>query len=61
MYFMAEAALMLKGLSASSHQGVIALFGKHFVQIGYLSQPWGAPCEGPMICAWPGITRVGYR
>jgi uncharacterized protein (UPF0332 family) len=41
MYFMAEAALMLKGLSASSHQGVIALFGKHFVQTGVFEPALG--------------------
>lgn len=34
MFFMAEAALMVQGLSASSHKGVISLFSKHFVQTG---------------------------
>ena len=34
MFFMAEAALMVQGLSASSHRGVIGLFGRHFVQSG---------------------------
>ena len=32
MFFMAEAALLTKNLSASSHKGVISLFGKHFVK-----------------------------
>jgi uncharacterized protein (UPF0332 family) len=32
MFFMAEAALLKKGLSASSHKGVISLFGEHFVK-----------------------------
>ncbi|HIE29493.1 TPA: HEPN domain-containing protein [Candidatus Poribacteria bacterium] len=32
MFFMAEAALLTKGLSASSHKGVISLFGKRFVK-----------------------------
>jgi uncharacterized protein (UPF0332 family) len=32
MFFMAEAVLLTKGLSASSHKGVISLFGEHFVK-----------------------------
>ena len=32
MFFMAEAALLTKNLSASSHKGVISLFGEHFVK-----------------------------
>jgi len=32
MFFMAEAVLLAKGLKASSHKGVISLFGEHFVK-----------------------------
>ena len=32
MFFMAEAVLLTKDLSASSHKGVISLFGEHFVK-----------------------------
>ena len=32
MFFMSEAALLTKSLSASSHKGVIGLFGEHFVK-----------------------------
>ena len=32
MFFVAEAALLTKSLSASSHKGVITLFGEHFVK-----------------------------
>jgi len=32
MFFMAEAVLLTKGLSAYSHKGVISLFGEHFVK-----------------------------
>ena len=32
MFFMSEAALLTKSLSASSHKGVISLFGEHFVK-----------------------------
>lgn len=32
MFFVAEAALLTKDLKASSHKGVISLFGEHFVK-----------------------------
>jgi uncharacterized protein (UPF0332 family) len=32
MFFMAEAALLTKNLTASSHKGVISLFGEHFIK-----------------------------
>ncbi|GFP37733.1 uncharacterized protein HKBW3S44_01410 [Candidatus Hakubella thermalkaliphila] len=34
MLFLAEAVLLTKGLTASSHKGVISLFGEHFVKTG---------------------------
>jgi uncharacterized protein (UPF0332 family) len=34
MFFLAEAALMLKGIRPSSHRGVISLFGQHFIRTG---------------------------
>ena len=34
MFFMAEAALLTKKLSASSHKGVTSLFGEHFIKTG---------------------------
>jgi len=36
MFFMAEAALLTKELSASSHKGVLSLFGEHFAKTGVL-------------------------
>ena len=41
MFFMAEAVLLAKGLSASSHKGVISLFGKHFVKTGTFERNLG--------------------
>jgi uncharacterized protein (UPF0332 family) len=41
MFFMAEAALLTKELSASSHRGVISLFGEHFVKTGILDRHLG--------------------
>lgn len=34
MFYLAEAALMTRGISPSSHRAVITLFGKHLVQAG---------------------------
>jgi uncharacterized protein (UPF0332 family) len=34
MFYSAEAALLTKGLSFSSHKGVISGFGEHFVKTG---------------------------
>jgi len=41
MFFMAEAALLTKNLSASSHKGVISLFGEHFVKTKILERNLG--------------------
>ncbi|RMD57360.1 MAG: HEPN domain-containing protein [Nitrospirae bacterium] len=41
MFFMAEAVLLTKNLSASSHKGVIGLFGKHFIKTGIFDREIG--------------------
>ena len=41
MFFMAEAALLTRGLRASSHKGVIGLFGEHFVKSGIFDRDLG--------------------
>ena len=41
MFFMAEAALLTKGLKASTHKGVISLFGEHFVKTGIFERNIG--------------------
>lgn len=41
MFFMAEAVLLTKGLSAYSHKGVISLFGEHFVKAGIFDRNLG--------------------
>jgi uncharacterized protein (UPF0332 family) len=35
MFYATEAILLTKGLSFSSHKGVISAFGKYFVKTGY--------------------------
>ena len=41
MFFTAEAVLLTKGLRASSHKGVIGLFGQHFVKTGVIEKRFG--------------------
>jgi uncharacterized protein (UPF0332 family) len=41
MFLMAEAALLTKELTGSSHKGVISLFGEHFVRTGVLEKHLG--------------------
>jgi uncharacterized protein (UPF0332 family) len=41
MFFMGEAVLLTKNLSASSHKGVISLFGEHFVKTGIFDREMG--------------------
>jgi len=41
MFFMAESILLTKNLSASSHKGVISLFGEHFVKTGIFDRDMG--------------------
>ena len=41
MFFVAEAVLLTKSLAASSHKGVISLFGEHFVKTGILERDLG--------------------
>ena len=41
MFFIAEAVLLTKNLSASSHKGVISLFGEHFVKTGIFDREMG--------------------
>ena len=38
---MAEAALLTMNLSASSHKGVISLFGEHFIKTGIFDRDLG--------------------
>ena len=36
MFFAAQAILLTKNMSSSSHKGVISLFGEHFIKDGLL-------------------------
>ena len=42
MFFMAEAALLTKNITSSSHKGVISLFGEHFIKTNIFARSMGA-------------------
>jgi len=41
MFYVTEGLLFTKGLKASSHKGVISLFGKHFIKTGIFREELG--------------------
>ncbi len=41
MFYAAQAVLLTKGLSFSSHSGVISIFGKEFIKTGIFSKDMG--------------------
>ena len=41
MFFMTEALLLTKKITASTHKGVIALFGEHFIKTGIIRKDLG--------------------
>jgi uncharacterized protein (UPF0332 family) len=41
MFYCAEATLLMRGLTFSSHRGVIAAFGEHFVKTGVFPREMG--------------------
>jgi uncharacterized protein (UPF0332 family) len=41
MFYRAEAVLLTKKLSLSSHKGVISAFGKHFIKTGVFNKEMG--------------------
>jgi uncharacterized protein (UPF0332 family) len=41
MFYMTEVLLLTKGLKASSHKGVLSLFGEHFVKTGIFERELG--------------------
>lgn len=41
MFYCAEAALLTKGMSVSSHKGVISAFGEHFIKTRVFSKELG--------------------
>jgi uncharacterized protein (UPF0332 family) len=60
MFLMSEAALLTKGLRASSHKGVIALFGEHFVKTGIFEKQLGKALNDAYDKRLVGDYAVGF-
>ena len=60
MFLMAEAVLITKGLKASSHKGVMSLFGKHFVKTGVLKKDLGKALNDAYDIRRVGDYAVGF-
>ncbi len=60
MFFVAEAALLTKGLSASSHKGVISLFGEHFIKARILERNLGKALNDAYDTRLVGDYGVGF-
>jgi uncharacterized protein (UPF0332 family) len=41
MFYVAEAALLTKGITSSSHKGVNSAFSRHFIKTGEMSKEMG--------------------
>lgn len=60
MFFMAEAALMVQGIFASSHKGVISLFSRQFVQTGIFRPELGRALRRAYDVRLTGDYAVGF-
>lgn len=60
MFFMAEAVLFTKGIKASSHKGVISLFGEHFVKTGIFDRELGKALSEAYDMRLNGDYGVGF-
>ena len=61
MFFMTEATLLTKGLKASSHKGVIILFGEHFIKTGILRKELGRILNDSYDSRQIGDYAVGFK
>lgn len=60
MFFVAEAALVTKNLSASSHKGAICLFGEHFIKAGIFERRLGKALKDAYDKRLVGDYGVGF-
>jgi len=61
MFFMAEATLLTKGLKASSHKGVIILFGELFIKTGTFRKELGKILNDSYDSRQIGDYAVGFK
>lgn len=60
MFFMAEAALLTKDLSASSHKGVINLFGQYFIKTKIFDKSLGRSLNDAYDMRLVGDYGIGF-
>ena len=60
MFFLAEAILLTKGLKASSHKGVISIFGEHFIKTGILGKELGRALNDTYDSRQIGDYAIGF-
>ena len=60
MFFMAEAELLARNLTASSHKGVISLFGKHLIKAGIFERDLGKALNDAYDKRLTGDYGVGF-
>ncbi|MDH5186610.1 MAG: HEPN domain-containing protein [candidate division WOR-3 bacterium] len=61
MFLMAEAVLLTKGLSASSHKGVISLFGEHFIKTEVFEKDFGKTLNDAYDERLVGDYEIGFK
>ncbi len=60
MFFLVEAILLTKGLKASSHKGVISIFGEHFIKTGILRKELGRALNDTYDSRQIGDYAIGF-
>lgn len=60
MFFMAEALLLTKDLKASSHKGVIILFGEHFIKTKIFKEELGRALRRVYELRQKGDYAIGF-
>lgn len=60
MFFMAEAELLARNLTASSHKSVISLFGKHLIKAGIFERDLGKALNDAYDKRLTGDYGVGF-
>lgn len=60
MFFMAEAILLTQGLKASSHKGVISIFGEQFIKTGILRKELGRALNDTYDSRQIGDYAIGF-
>ena len=61
MFFMAEALLLRNKITASTHKGVIALFGEHFIKTEIIDREFGRILKRAYDLRQKGDYSTGFR